>query len=135
MAEAIEAKVLEIIDEYHLVVNAGKEDGVSVDNVVYIYGTPKDIYDQDTGKLLQKIISRPKAQLLVVEVYDKVSLCKSITKKMRDFFSSGFPSIGEMHMIREVTKMPIDQEDATGDWPSFKPVKVGDIVHIYIGKD
>lgn len=126
MSEKIEARVIEIIDEYNLVVDAGKEAGVLMGSKVYLFSEPHDVKDPDTGKVLESLVRFRKARLEVTEVYKKVSLCESFERETLYTPFSLVPKFGNIRTIKSMRALPIDEEEATGNWPSFQKIRVGD---------
>lgn len=67
-------KVVKIIDEYRLIVNAGTENGIEVGTVFEVVSPGDEVVDPDTGEVLGQIDS-VKALLKVEHIYEKMSEC------------------------------------------------------------
>jgi hypothetical protein len=102
----INGKVAEVIDQYKVVANKGKEDGVEEGMNFVIYEKKGGYTDPDTGEELgtREVI---KAEVKVTEVYDKMSVLKSAEKKRID------PIAKQMSAITGTTKtkpLPTDSD-------------------------
>jgi len=139
MSEKIEARVIEIIDEFHLVVDAGEEAGVLRGFKVYLFSEAHDVTDPKTGEVLESIEPIRKARLEVTEVYKKGSLCESFEREtFPPIFSTYYNITDQLKYFRTVKSMralPIDKKEATGNWPSFQKIRVGDKAVIFPPKE
>lgn len=75
-------KVIKIIDEYNIVINAGSLDGIKEDDLLEIYVKGDSVIDPETQEDLGTL-DLIKATLLVKKAYDKMSVCgnQSSSKK------------------------------------------------------
>lgn len=140
----ITAKIAEILDQYRVVINRGRLDGVRNSMRFYVYDEGKEIKDPDTGEVLEKeeIL---KAYLKVIHVQDKISILESDeTEKITTVppsFSSflGTLSTGlNLPVTREVMKsLPVNNKQLETTEGSDanemenrrdKKIKVGDLV-------
>lgn len=71
-----EFKVIKIIDDKSLIVNAGSLNNVEKGDIMIIHGKSEPIFDLDTNENLGQI-NIMKARLKVSEVYDKMCLCEA----------------------------------------------------------
>lgn len=69
-------KVVRILDEYRIIINAGTLQGVTKDDCFEIHGVVDSVFDPDTNQLLGTI-DGVKAKLRPVEIYEKMSICKN----------------------------------------------------------
>lgn len=70
-------KVVRILDEYRIVINAGLNQGITGNDYFTIEGVVDNISDPDTGELLGSITGT-KAKVRPVEIFEKMSICQSI---------------------------------------------------------
>ncbi|MGW7932607.1 hypothetical protein BU107_10700 [Staphylococcus xylosus] len=117
--------VAALLDDYKVIISAGSIDGIEEGikiNVLSNHGiTIKDPYtDEDLGKL-----NHIKAEILVVEVKEKFSICVS-NQKNKNFFN--FKPMGmssslfnnKLKMTGDILNREITEE----------PIEVGDVVEI-----
>ena len=73
--EKIEGKVARILDEYSIVINVGRDNGV-VDGMVFVVFVQSDdeVKDPDSGEVLGKL-ENIKEHIFVAHVQDKFSTC------------------------------------------------------------
>jgi hypothetical protein len=72
-------KVAKIIDEFKLVINKGREDGISEGERFLIYSIGEEILDPDTNKILGKL-EVVKGTGKVTHVQDNISIISSDMK-------------------------------------------------------
>lgn len=128
----VRAKIVEVIDEYHVVINAGENDGVDEGDSVFVIGGSKEVKDPETNEVIEKIDVLHKAHLTVIEVHKRVSLCKSIKITKHPYFMIPELKIYETHENKQ--QLSIRIEEATRDWPSLEYIELGDTVVIYKSK-
>jgi len=151
-----EGKVIEIIDDNHLIINLGKEDGIEEGYLAVVKVYQKEVRDPLSNKIIETIPG-PKYRLKIIEVHNHISLCKGVLKKKKrynfyknllegmklinlrsypDDFTDVLEKLNKDGIItEEYTKLPINERKATHDWPSMKKVSVGDPVEVVINKD
>lgn len=69
-------KVVKIIDEYHIVINAGRSDGVVRGDTFQICAPEIIVKDPDTKAVLGTL-SHTKATIAVTDVYEQMSVCQN----------------------------------------------------------
>lgn len=69
-------KVVKIIDEYLIVVNYGKSQNAQKGDELEIFDIGERVFDPETNEDLGTL-DLYKGKITVVNVYDKISLCKS----------------------------------------------------------
>lgn len=80
LTHPIKGKVAGILNARELVINIGKDHGVTTDMIFKILAdTPLDVKDPDTGEHLGQI-DREKVRVRVSEVQDKISVCITYRK-------------------------------------------------------
>lgn len=80
-----EFKVIKIVGDTALIVNAGKKDGVQIGDEVEIRSEGEDIFDPDTNEKLGHY-DVLKDTLKIIEVYDKMCVCE--TKSISDIINA-----------------------------------------------
>lgn len=76
MDDKITGRIIKIVDEYTVIVNIGKENGISFGDYLKVKSEGIEIKDPETGDILGKY-GETKARLKVKDVYDKFSICKN----------------------------------------------------------
>lgn len=69
-------KIVKIIDEYHVVINAGSSQGVKKGDVFQICAPSVNVVDPETGEKLGAL-EHVKATIEATEVYQKMAVCKN----------------------------------------------------------
>lgn len=124
-SESIEAvgKVIQILDEYRLIINIGKNYLCKGDRV-YIYDQNTDVKDID-GTVLGSYECF-KDSLQVVDVYDKFSICESIAETSSGLSFAISPLLEDT--ISKKTKLNIEHSLLEHIQTHNKCIKIGDIV-------
>lgn len=116
-------KIVKIIDEYRVVVNAGSNDGISSQSKLEIYVPGEDVTDPETGETLGAL-DYVKAKLEVVDVFPKMCVCENQKKEKLMTLFSPFDAVGQNPMPLNVNSM-----DISGGYEGIeKKIKVGDLV-------
>lgn len=122
-----EFKIIKIIDEYNVIINAGANDGIlsSSKFIVPVKGQPVIFDGEDYGTL-----DYIKAELEVKQLYPKMSLCQNskiikITKK-----DAIFGIMGSTNVIEKVAPLEIlnEDKDEKFNYITDHRLKIGDIV-------
>lgn len=75
-----EFKIVKILDEYNIIINAGEKD-VGIDDILSVLSKNGiEVRDPD-GNALLGTIQFPKAIIRVKEVYEKMSICENSERK------------------------------------------------------
>lgn len=127
MSEAI-GKVIRVLDDYHVIVDAGK-DVLSQGDTVEIYETKGDVVDLDGNSLGELIIVKDK--LSVIQAEKKYSICEkkeTVTVKRHTI-----SEIALSPLLRETTttkRVPlnIDVDVPIDENPIDRAIKLGDPV-------
>ncbi len=91
----VEGKVLKVIDDYKVVINKGKRDGVSINQRFLIYYLSKeDMIDEDTGENLGKIeyvigkgrVVHIQDTMATLESTETVTTSKKTIRKLNNVF-------------------------------------------------
>lgn len=121
-------KVIRVLDDYHIIVDAGK-DVLSQGDTVEIYETKGDVVDLDGNSLGELIIVKDK--LSVIQVEEKYSICeKKETVKLKRIPIS---EIALSPLLRESTttkRIPLNISDNVpiDDQPFDLAINLGDPV-------
>lgn len=114
-------KVVRILDEYRIIVNAGTRDGVSSDTTYFnITGAIDEVYDPDTQEFLGSI-DGTKATVYPVDIFEKMSICKA----QRTFAPTTLRMLEES-LMGKTEKLPVDKSQISNP-EAYTPIVVGDI--------
>nr|DAS09297.1 MAG TPA: hypothetical protein [Caudoviricetes sp.] len=117
-------KVVRILDEYRIVVNAGIKDGVSSKTTYFdITGALDEIYDPETQELLGTI-DGVKASVYPSDIYEKMCICKA----QRVFTPMDLsPTLGllEQALMGKPEKLPVDKSQISNP-EAYTPIVIGD---------
>ena len=116
-------KVVKIINEYKVVVNAGTNDLIKETDEFEIYEPGQIVFDPDTGENLGTL-DFVKAKLCIVDIFPKMCVCEN-----RD--SESIPFVEIISTPSYTRKLPLDVEirDISGGFESVsKKIHVGDLV-------
>lgn len=116
-------KVVKIINEYKVVVNAGSNHYIQEGQEMEIFEPGQEVTDPDTGASLGTL-DYVKAKLRVVDVLPKMCICENrdgeTTKTISDLISRSFT---------EKVPLNVDPKDISGGFESVsKKIRVGDLV-------
>ena len=138
--EKIEGKVAKILDEYSIVINIGRNNGV-VNGMVFAVFVQSDeeIKDPDSGEALGKL-ENIKEHVFVAHVQDKFSTCVAGEKEAPcgEHESHGAQTLSGAMMAESMTgrpgsnklsneKLNVNTSQITGI-PQLGPISVGDMV-------
>ena len=138
--EKIDGKVAKILDEYSIVINVGRDNGV-VDGMVFVVFVQSDdeVKDPDSGETLGKL-EHVKDYILVSHVQDKFSTCVAGEKEMpcTEHGSHGAQTLSGAMMAESMTgragsgrtsgeKLNVNTSQIAGV-PQLSPISVGDKV-------
>lgn len=112
-------KVVKIIDEYHIVINAGERDNIKVGNKFEIFSEEGSVVkDPDTGEILGNL-DAIKDVVTVQQVKEKMCICGKMTAPL-------FPSIN-LYNERILSELPVEVlEISGGNVAQDKIIHVGD---------
>lgn len=115
-------KVVKIVNEYLVVVDYGYKDNAMVDDILEIYQTGVAVEDPATLEHLGTL-DVTKANIKVIKVYEKMSLCKSndwIANKKGTInsFSQTLGYLTEAFASTEVKPLKVNTMQITGGYDS-----------------
>jgi len=119
--DLIEGKVAKILDKYSLVINRGREHGVTEDMRFVIYQEGETIIDPDGGKTLGKL-EIVKGKVKIDNVQEKISTAKSDI-----FYRAGFQELAFSMNKPERAPLYID-EDENVSQKELSAIRIGDKV-------
>ncbi|KHE93481.1 MAG: hypothetical protein K8F52_15230 [Candidatus Scalindua rubra] len=137
--EKIEGKVAKILDEYSIVINIGRNNGVVSGMVFAVFvQSDEEIKDPDSGEALGKL-ENIKEHVFVAHVQDKFSTCVAGAKDAScEHESHGAQTLSGAMMAESMIgrpgsnklsneKLNVNIAQITGI-PQFGPISVGDMV-------
>lgn len=139
-------KVVKIIDDYSLVINAGINEDLSIHEKIEIFVEGEELFDIDTEKSLGTL-DFIKDTLIITEIYPLFSVCqKPDIKKIVSSTSS--PAVGstsaavlsslkkmympsvEKEIITEKVKLNVLESEKSGRVIDNGPIKIGDLARV-----
>ncbi|WP_236897049.1 hypothetical protein [Clostridium beijerinckii] len=121
-------KVIKIISDYEIVINAGSnaklEKGTSLD--IFVAG--EEVFDPETDESLGTL-DTVKATVEVDTVYPKMALCKNIeysTRTMLEAISNGID-------MKKAKRLNVDSSEISGGLSDDLVIRVGDLVRKSLG--
>ena len=138
--EKIEGKVAKILDEYSIVINVGRNNGVVSGMVFAVFvQSNEEVKDPDSGEALGKL-ENIKEHVFVAHVQDKFSTCVAGEKETpcEEHESHGAQTLSGAMMAESMTgspggnklsnaKLNVNTSQITGI-PQLGPISVGDMV-------
>lgn len=140
MEKMIEGKVARILDEYSIVINVGRNDGVAEGKVFVVFTQSEDeIKDPDSNEVLGKL-ENVKDYVSVAHVQDKFAICvaQEVGNTHKEGESSGAQTLSGAMMAESMSARPrgsnisieklnVNNSQITGV-PQLGPISVGDRV-------
>lgn len=124
-----EFKVVRILDEYRIIINAGTINGVTSNSYFKITGAIDNVYDPDTQELLGTI-NGTKASVVPAEIFEKMCICKA--KASSDIplgeFSTSLLVLNRI--LQRSYPLPIDKSQISNP-ETYSPIKLGDKAILY----
>lgn len=121
-------KVVEIINEYSILINYGSLNGAEKGDEIRIIAIGPEITDPITEENLGTM-DLIKANMTIVTVYEKFSLCQNIKENV---VNSLLNPLSQLQITkREKTSLNVDEKDITHrEMPNDITIRPGDIVEI-----
>lgn len=116
-------KIVKIISEYKVVVNAGSNELIHEDQILEVYEPGQEVIDPETNKSLGTL-DYIKAKLRVVDVLPKMCICENRDGTMQKDFS-------EIIALKVTQKVPlnVDSSEISGGYENVsKKIRIGDLV-------
>ena len=116
-------KIVKIINEYKVVVNAGSRDSIQEGDTFAVFKTGQEVIDPETNESLGTL-DFIKAKLRAVDVFPKMCICENRDGELDETLQA--------IMTPPFTKrlpLNVDSKDISGGFESVdKKIKVGDLV-------
>ncbi len=125
-------KVIEIIDEYTLLINYGFNDGASEGDRLRIYSIGEKVFDPNTKEELGTLDNIK--DIVQVEVpYENFSLCKKVRTIRREILNP----LSKLVQTTTVSEsLYVDKTEISGRKPLKKePIKTGDLALLLPDRD
>ena len=120
-------RVIEIIDERHILINCGLEDGIKEGDLLRIFEEGESVIDPKTGQTLGTF-DYIKTELEVVTPYEKFSLCEKINRSQTNFLSTLDSFVTTS---KTVAKLDVNGEEMTHRKLNGNPtISVGDLARL-----
>lgn len=135
--ENIFGKVIRILDKRTVIINLGKEAGVSSSSFFSIMGEPEQIIDPETNKILGEVTivkSRVKAKEVATKFTIATTKWESRKFKGGSSIFSALANAVEIETIKnDEGELLVDESDIK-PWKakSESPVRIGDVVQVLI---
>ena len=117
-------KIVKIVSEYKVVVNAGRMNFIREDDTLEVYQPGQEVTDPETGESLGTL-DFIKAKLRVVDVFPKMCVCENRETKSKSIFVN----ISQSLTYEEKLPLNVQTTDISGGYEGVdKKIKVGDLV-------
>lgn len=114
-------KIIKIIDEYRVVINAGANDSIEPSDKFEIYVEGNEVFDPDTNELLGTL-DYVKATVEAVDIFPKMSICRNTEYTEKNLLGVNFT-------VQKLSPLNVETKDISGGFEDInKKIKVGDLV-------
>lgn len=114
-------KVVKIVNEYKVVVNAGSNDLIQKGQCLEIFAPGREVIDPDTNESLG-VLDYVKAKLYVKDVFPKMSLCVNQDSETVSILTPTF-------QMERSLPLNVDSKEISGGFEGIdKKIRVGDMV-------
>lgn len=120
-------KVVKIIDDETIVINAGFEDGIKTGNIFEIYEAGEEIFDPDTKESLGTL-DTIKETVKAINVLPKMCICRHSTTSVyniSDTFNQNF-------FRTKIKTLNIDTTQISGGLSNDTKIRIGDKVRLIL---
>lgn len=114
-------KVVQILNSETLIINAGKNNGIMINDIFNILGTKVNVIDPDTKETLGTI-RNTKETVTVTKVFDKMCECSHFTNSSLINIANSFSSMYNSYK----KQLDVDPSQITLTAEDEKTIKVGD---------
>lgn len=121
-------KVIKIISDSEILINAGANKKLAQGTSLDIFITGEEIFDPDTNESLGTL-DTVKATVEVDTVYPQMALCKKIEYSTTNLIESISNSIN----VKKVKRLKIDPSEISGGLSSDLTIHIGDLVRTSLG--
>lgn len=132
MSSSNKYRVIEIMDEYSLIINYGTDDGAEEGDELRIIDVGEIVRDPKSGQSLGTLDCIK--EIVIVEIpYEKFSICRQYEVKDYNFLSPLNDSLFFNFSEKQLKKLNVRPEDLSlRKFPEKTPVKVGDVVKLIV---
>lgn len=117
-------RIVKIISEYKVVVNAGSNNYIKENDILEIYQPGQEIIDPETGESLGTL-DFVKGKLRVVDVFPKMCVCENRETEKSSILATFAQSLS----YEEKLPLNVQTTDISGGYEDMdKKIKVGDLV-------
>lgn len=123
-------KIVKILDEYSVIINAGTNMGIEIGDEFQILDTEgSEVIDPETGAVLG-YLELVKETVRVSDVHEKMCFCETgYSVGINQNIIRGLSNIANAYTYTERKKLNVDLTQVTGGLRhSDAPIRVGDIV-------
>jgi hypothetical protein len=121
-------RVIEIIDEYSILINYGSLNGASKGDEVRIIAIGAEVIDPISKSSLGTL-DKVKAELTIVTVYDNFSVCQQIENVTKNSLLSPLAQL--QITVREKKMLNVEEKDISNKvLPTDSKIRLGDYVEI-----
>lgn len=118
-------KVIRILDEYRIIINAGTKDAVTDDAYFDITGAIDKVYDPDTKELLGTL-DGVKASVSPVKIFEKMCICKAKSIPLQGVANTLSPSLMALsRLLSKEDPLPVDKSQISNP-ETYSPIMIGD---------
>lgn len=123
-----EFKVIEIIDEFSILINYGRDDGAYEGDEIRVLSIGDEVVDPETKESLGTL-DFVKDTLTIAIAYDSFSLCQKIETSHINVLTSPLSQFSKT--TKEVKALNVDEKDFSHkSFSKEKTIKVGDTIEI-----
>jgi hypothetical protein len=134
-------RVIQIIDEFSLVINGGLSHDISIGDEIEIFLEGDNVTDPFNENTILGTLDFIKDTLEVTEVYSEFAVCKKIvTEKvyhpsaMQRAFNSYSGLSGTTETKTSVVKINVNKDEATGRKTGDETIRIGDIARLALSE-
>jgi len=135
-------KIIKIVDDYRLVINAGSDDGIKQNDKLVVFDPGEEIFDPDTNESLGTL-DTIKCYLKVSDVLKKMCVCENAesdkTSSLNPLAAAWSATLsasllgiaaGAMPVTSSKKSLPINAEDISGGLKPKTKIRMGDLVRM-----
>lgn len=123
-----EYRVIEILDEYSILINYGRDNGAYKNNEVRVVSVGPEIIDPETNESLGTL-DFVKETLTIITPYDKFSLCRKVEKITRNIIVSPLAQFNTSTLTNK--SLNVDEVTLSNNQLDNDPmIKIGDKIEI-----
>lgn len=121
-------KIVKIIDDETIVINAGRSDGIICGTKFEIFEVGEEIFDPDNKKIKLGTLDTIKEIVTAVNVFEKMCICRK--PYTYNVFSGITNRLNENLVQTENKILKVDTKQVTGGLSNDLTIRIGDKVRI-----